>query len=69
MTYTVIVIDRDAGWVVEKHGPYTNRERADERMRELRAMFALSRPLASFKPARNLNDTYEVKVIELRDAA
>ena len=69
MTFAVIVIDRDAGWVVEEHGPYPDRSRAEQTRKQLYATFAKERPLASFKPAKNLNDTYEVKIIEARDAA
>lgn len=62
--YRVVVIDRDAGWRVEQHGPLHTRQEAEHLAKQLRGDYARRPPLITVRDARNLNDSYDVRVVE-----
>lgn len=67
--FTVSVIDRDAGWVSERFGPYPTRAEADSEARRVRTrlLLGLVPPPGHFPSVRSAAESYEVRVVEMDD--
>lgn len=69
MTFAVLVVDRDAGWESERHGPFTSRAEADSEARRIRSrmLVGLVPPPGHFASVRSAAESYEVRVVETDD--
>jgi len=65
VTFHVIVVDRDAGWAVEKHGPFPSHDVAATVAKTLRRMHSgLTPARGNLHLVESARDQYDVRIIQ-----